>query len=210
MTTDAELIKAARTDADAFGELYRRHVASVHAFLRSRAPERVAGELTAETFARAVPRRDGWLGSAVALRRRPQPPADISRTGAHRVKGSAALGIARPRLRAGGSRGQRPRRRRAARAGPLCRSRHAPADPTAGAPASRDRGAAVQTGGAVSPLLRSRGPHSCHPRHRLSFPTTERSFLMTTDLEAIGRDLQQALERRIQIKRRRSHRVRVA
>ncbi len=33
---------------------------------------------------------------------------------------------------------------------------------------------------------------------------------MTTDLEAIGRDLQQALERRIQIKRRRSHRVRVA
>jgi RNA polymerase sigma-70 factor (ECF subfamily) len=54
MTTDAELIRAARTDADAFGELYRRHVASVHAFLRSRAPERVAGELTAETFAQAA------------------------------------------------------------------------------------------------------------------------------------------------------------
>jgi hypothetical protein len=33
---------------------------------------------------------------------------------------------------------------------------------------------------------------------------------MTTDLEAIGRDLQQALERRVRIKRRRSHRVRVA
>jgi hypothetical protein len=33
---------------------------------------------------------------------------------------------------------------------------------------------------------------------------------MTTDLEAIGRDLQQAVERRVHIKRRRGHRVRVA
>ncbi len=49
MTTDAQLIKAARTDSEAFGELYGRHVAAVHAYLRSRAPSRVAGELTAET-----------------------------------------------------------------------------------------------------------------------------------------------------------------
>ena len=54
MTTDAQLIKAARTDPDAFGELYRRHAAAVHAFLRNRAPNRVAGELTAETFAQAA------------------------------------------------------------------------------------------------------------------------------------------------------------
>ena len=33
---------------------------------------------------------------------------------------------------------------------------------------------------------------------------------MTTDLEAIGRDLQHALERRLSNKRRRSHRVRLA
>jgi RNA polymerase sigma-70 factor (ECF subfamily) len=54
MTTDAQLIKAARTDPDAFGELYRRHAGVVHAFLQSRVPERVAGELTAETFAQAA------------------------------------------------------------------------------------------------------------------------------------------------------------
>src|SRR6478672_6219441 len=52
--TDAQLIKAARTDAEAFGELYGRHVAAVHAYLRNRAPSRVAGELTAETFAQAA------------------------------------------------------------------------------------------------------------------------------------------------------------
>jgi RNA polymerase sigma-70 factor (ECF subfamily) len=54
MTTDAQLIKAARTDPDAFGELYRRHAGVVHGFLQSRVPERVAGELTAETFAQAA------------------------------------------------------------------------------------------------------------------------------------------------------------
>jgi RNA polymerase sigma-70 factor (ECF subfamily) len=54
MTTDAQLIRAARTDPDAFGELYRRHAGVVHAFLRNRAPNRVAGELTAETFAQAA------------------------------------------------------------------------------------------------------------------------------------------------------------
>ncbi len=54
MKTDAQLIKAARTDPDAFGELYGRHAGVVLAFLQSRVPERVAGELTAETFAQAA------------------------------------------------------------------------------------------------------------------------------------------------------------
>ncbi len=53
MKTDAELIKAARKDKEAFGDLYRRHVAAVHRFLGGRVPAPVVGELTAETFARA-------------------------------------------------------------------------------------------------------------------------------------------------------------
>ena len=32
VTTDAQLIKAAPTDPEAFGELYGRHVAAVHAY----------------------------------------------------------------------------------------------------------------------------------------------------------------------------------
>ena len=51
---DALLIREARTDPDAFGELYRRHAQAVHSFVRGRVPERVAGELTAETFAQAA------------------------------------------------------------------------------------------------------------------------------------------------------------
>jgi RNA polymerase sigma-70 factor (ECF subfamily) len=51
--TDAELIREARRDPEAFGELYRRHVTAVQRFLATRVPEGVAGELTAETFARA-------------------------------------------------------------------------------------------------------------------------------------------------------------
>ena len=56
MTTkrDAQLIHEARTDPDAFGELYRRHVQALHSFLRGRVPEQIAGELTAETFAQAA------------------------------------------------------------------------------------------------------------------------------------------------------------
>ena len=54
VTTDAQLIRAARDDPDAFAELYRRHAQIVHAFLRGRLPEHVAGELTAETFAQAA------------------------------------------------------------------------------------------------------------------------------------------------------------
>jgi RNA polymerase sigma-70 factor (ECF subfamily) len=54
MLTDAQLIRAALDDSDAFAELYCRHASTINGFLRPRVPERVAGELTAETFARAA------------------------------------------------------------------------------------------------------------------------------------------------------------
>ena len=69
MLTDAQLIRAAQNDPDAFAELYCRHARAIHAFLRPRVPERVAGELTAETFAQAALRlrrfRDEAGGSAL-------------------------------------------------------------------------------------------------------------------------------------------------
>jgi RNA polymerase sigma-70 factor (ECF subfamily) len=52
--SDAELIRAAQDDPEAFAELYRRHVHAVHTWLHARAPARVAVELTAETFAQAA------------------------------------------------------------------------------------------------------------------------------------------------------------
>lgn len=69
--TDAQLIDAASTDAAAFGALYQRHAASVHAWFARRA-RWAASDLTAETFAQAWlsrrrfrDRRDGsalpWL-----------------------------------------------------------------------------------------------------------------------------------------------------
>lgn len=54
MQTDAQLIVAARADADAFAVLYRRHAAAVNGFFASRVPQHAAGELTAETFAQAA------------------------------------------------------------------------------------------------------------------------------------------------------------
>jgi RNA polymerase sigma-70 factor, ECF subfamily len=54
MKSDAQLIDAARSEPEAFGELYRRHVRAVHRFFVLRAPQHVAGELTAETFAQAA------------------------------------------------------------------------------------------------------------------------------------------------------------
>jgi RNA polymerase sigma factor (sigma-70 family) len=54
MKTDAELIREARNDPDAFGELYRRHAETVHAWFRARTDDRNAEDLTAETFAQAV------------------------------------------------------------------------------------------------------------------------------------------------------------
>jgi RNA polymerase sigma-70 factor, ECF subfamily len=52
--TDAELIRAARTDADAFGELYGRHARAIASWFAARTPAGIAGELTAETFAQAA------------------------------------------------------------------------------------------------------------------------------------------------------------
>jgi RNA polymerase sigma factor (sigma-70 family) len=54
MQTDAELIRAARTDPVAFGELYRRHAPAVDSYLRSRVETGAASELVAETFAQAA------------------------------------------------------------------------------------------------------------------------------------------------------------
>jgi RNA polymerase sigma-70 factor, ECF subfamily len=54
MKTDAELIKEAWNDPDAFGELYRRHAEAVHGWFRARTDDRNAEDLTAETFAQAV------------------------------------------------------------------------------------------------------------------------------------------------------------
>jgi RNA polymerase sigma factor (sigma-70 family) len=50
--TDAELIRAAESDAAAFAELYRRHVPAVHAWFRRRL-DWAASDLTAESFAQA-------------------------------------------------------------------------------------------------------------------------------------------------------------
>jgi RNA polymerase sigma-70 factor (ECF subfamily) len=54
MTTDAELLVAARTDPTAFRELYERYAPRVHGFHLSRARDpQAAHDLTAETFAQA-------------------------------------------------------------------------------------------------------------------------------------------------------------
>jgi len=50
--TDGELLHAAESDAGAFGEVYRRHVTTVHGWFRRRI-EWAASDLTAETFAQA-------------------------------------------------------------------------------------------------------------------------------------------------------------
>ena len=55
--TDASLLREAGRDPGAFSELYARHVAAVHGWLRRRL-EWAASDLTAETFARAWLRRD--------------------------------------------------------------------------------------------------------------------------------------------------------
>jgi RNA polymerase sigma factor (sigma-70 family) len=51
--TDIALMRAARTDSRAFGELYERHAVAIHGWLRNRVGEPAATDLTAETFAAA-------------------------------------------------------------------------------------------------------------------------------------------------------------
>ena len=54
MKTDAQLIRAARTDAGAFRELYDRYADQVHGYhLRRTRDPQAAHDLTAETFAQA-------------------------------------------------------------------------------------------------------------------------------------------------------------
>ena len=54
MRTDAELIRAARTDAGAFRELYDRYADQVYGYhLRRTRDLHAAHDLTAETFAQA-------------------------------------------------------------------------------------------------------------------------------------------------------------
>lgn len=50
--TDAELLHAAGSEAEAFADLYRRHAATIHGWYRRRL-EWAASDLTAETFAQA-------------------------------------------------------------------------------------------------------------------------------------------------------------
>ena len=78
---DLALLCAARTDPEAFGEVYGRHAAAVERWIRVRTPDMAtAADLTAETFAQALvsgndglhwPRRDGlkWphLASVVCV-----------------------------------------------------------------------------------------------------------------------------------------------
>ena len=54
MRSDAELIRAARRDPEAFGELYRRHAAAIHSWFCAQVDRDAAAELTAETFAQAA------------------------------------------------------------------------------------------------------------------------------------------------------------
>src|SRR5436190_5745591 len=52
--SDAQLIREARNDPEAFAELYRRHAGAIHSWLAARTPPPIAVELTAETFAQAA------------------------------------------------------------------------------------------------------------------------------------------------------------
>lgn len=48
--TDAEVIRAAGTDPEAFGQIFDRHAPTIHRYLARRAGGSLADDLTAETF----------------------------------------------------------------------------------------------------------------------------------------------------------------
>jgi RNA polymerase sigma factor (sigma-70 family) len=52
--SDAQLLRRARTDPEALGELYVRYRDELHRWFRSRVPESDASELTAELFAQVA------------------------------------------------------------------------------------------------------------------------------------------------------------
>jgi RNA polymerase sigma-70 factor, ECF subfamily len=56
-TTDAELIRRSQREPEAFGHVFDRHVATVHAFAQRRIGRDLAEEVTAETFARGFEAR---------------------------------------------------------------------------------------------------------------------------------------------------------
>jgi RNA polymerase sigma factor (sigma-70 family) len=56
-TTDAELIGRSRREPEAFGHVFDRHVAAVHAFAQRRVGRDLAEEVAAETFARGFEAR---------------------------------------------------------------------------------------------------------------------------------------------------------
>jgi RNA polymerase sigma factor (sigma-70 family) len=55
--TDAEVIGASRSDPPRFAEIFDRHFAALHRYLRRRVGKDLADELAAETFARAFAAR---------------------------------------------------------------------------------------------------------------------------------------------------------
>jgi RNA polymerase sigma-70 factor (ECF subfamily) len=61
---DLELLRAAREDPDAFGELYCRHAVAIERWIRAQTPDMTtAADLTAETFAQALVSLGGFRGS---------------------------------------------------------------------------------------------------------------------------------------------------
>jgi RNA polymerase sigma-70 factor (ECF subfamily) len=93
---DRRLVEAARSDPDAFGELYRRHVGAVYAHAyRLCGSKEVAEEATSATFERALRRLDAftWQGGGV-------------RPWLLTIAGREVAGLYRRQGRADGRRGQ--------------------------------------------------------------------------------------------------------
>jgi RNA polymerase sigma factor (sigma-70 family) len=66
--TDAEVIARSRDQSERFEAIFDRHAASIHRYLRRRVGERLADELTAETFTRAFRARQQFdISHASAL-----------------------------------------------------------------------------------------------------------------------------------------------
>ena len=102
--TDAELLVASRNDADAFGELYRRHSRDVLSFFGQRTfCAETAADLTAETFCEAFRCRGRFVdqgkpaGSWLYTIARRQF-SHYLRTEAVSIKARKRLGVERPAL----------------------------------------------------------------------------------------------------------------
>jgi RNA polymerase sigma-70 factor (ECF subfamily) len=59
-SSDAELIRRSQHEPEAFGVVFDRHVAAVHAFVQRRVGRDLAEEVTAETFARGFEARSRY------------------------------------------------------------------------------------------------------------------------------------------------------